>query len=177
MRYLLLSCLALAAAGFILSVTAHIFGLLGKMPPGGELVMSLHMGIFIVWMPTVLVAGRATKWTNRNDFWKIALAGCPGWMRYTLYGLFGYAIVNFVLFAIVNSDVHHATKEVSPETVRGFSGHWMVFYAAAFATLYSVTRSPQLLREHKCSNGHIVSPADAYCPTCGAALPNSMGFN
>jgi hypothetical protein len=170
MSSLLLPFMVLAATGFVLSVAAHIFGLLGKMPPGGSLVMGLHAGIFVVWLPTVLVANRVARGINRKDFWKVVLAGSPPWMRYALYGLFAYAVCNFVLFILTAGGNNHASKAVTPETIRGFSGHWMVFYGAAFATLYSILRAPQLLRERQCVNGYAVSSTNAYCPTCGNAL-------
>src|SRR6185369_854875 len=98
MRLILLPCAVLAGIGFALSVAAHALAIAGQVPPGGDLVMGLHMGIFVVWLPTVLVMVRVTKGANRKDAWKIALSGAPSWMRYALYGLFGYAILNFVLF-------------------------------------------------------------------------------
>ena len=160
----------LAAIGFVLSVIAHVFGLLGILPPGGEFAMSLHVGIFVVWLPTVLVANRATKGTKKSDFWKEALLGCPAWMRTALYGVFGYAILNFIYFMAFSNKTKTEGNGISPETIRGFSGHWMVFYGAAFATLYSAIRRPELLKERTCRNGHSVSQSDAYCPQCGAPL-------
>ena len=48
---------------------------------------------------------------------------------------------------------------------RGFSGHWMVFYSAALAILYSaantVDANPRL------TNGHSASPNATYCTRCG----------
>lgn len=168
MSFLLLSFMVLAASGFVLSDAVHIFGLLGKMPPGDALVMGLHVGIFVVWLPTVLVANRVVRGVNRKDFWKVVLSGSPPWMRYALYALFMYAVCNLILF-VLTAGGNHNSKGVTPEVIRGFSGHWMVFYGVAFATLYSVFRAPQLLQERKCFNGHAVS-SDAYCPTCGNAL-------
>jgi hypothetical protein len=60
-------------------------------------------------------------------------------MRYMVYGFFGYAIINFLLFIAVAPSGGHGAN---PPTVvwRGFSGHWMAFYSAAFAILYSAVR-------------------------------------
>jgi hypothetical protein len=55
-------------------------------------------------------------------------------------------------------------------TIRGFSGHWLVFYGLAFATLYSVQARPQLLDGVKCPNGHDVDPMAQYCSACGARI-------
>jgi hypothetical protein len=175
MKFLLIPFLILSLVGFLLSVSAHVLSLFGQMPPGGQLVMTLHVGIFVVWIPTVLLGARVTKNSSRKNFWKIMLSGCPTGMRYVLYGLFGYAFVNFILFVGSTSSGHQPSEGLDPGIVRGFSGHWMVFYWAAFSTLCSVIRSPQLFRERKCSNGHAVSLSDVYCPTCGKALVSVIG--
>lgn len=169
MSTLLLPFLVLSAIGFVLSAAAHVLALTGIVPLDGRIVMLLHIGIFVVWIPTVLVVNRATKGANRKDFWKIALSGCPSWMRYAVYGLFCYAALNFLIF--ISSTMHGPrSKEITAETIRGFSGHWMIFYAAAFATLYSAIWRPQMLRDRKCPNGHTVAVSDGYCPTCGRLL-------
>jgi hypothetical protein len=174
MNFLLLPFLVLSAIGFVLSAAAHVVALTGTVPLGSGIVMLLHIGIFVVWFPTVLVANRVTKGANRKDFWKIALSGCPPWMRYAMYGLFFYAALNFVIF--ISSTTHGPhSKAITAETIRGFSGHWMAFYAAAFATLYSTIRRPQMLQDRTCPNGHTVSLSDAYCPICGRVLESLHG--
>ena len=70
-------------------------------------------------------------------------------------GLFGYALLNFVLGMVdtpVRQDADESTP--SPGNVRLFSGHWMLFYAAAFATLYSAIHDTGLLKGRKCTRGH-----------------------
>jgi len=166
--------MVLAAIGFILSVTAHVMALLGIPIPGGGLVWGLHIGIFVVWIPTVLVGNRMTRGTNRKDFWKTTLVGCPVWMQRALHVVFFYAIFNFIYFLITTSSHPKITGVAPPSIVRGFSGHWMLFYGAAFATLYSAIHAPRLLRERKCPQGHSVTPLDRFCPKCGTALPESM---
>jgi hypothetical protein len=51
--------------------------------------------------------------------------------------LFAYAIVNFVIAVRHLANVNVAPVAGSAEMVRAASGHWMVFYAVAFATLSS----------------------------------------
>jgi hypothetical protein len=162
---LLYPFMLLAALGFILSVAAHLTALAGLEIPGGEDVWALHMGIFVVWIPTVLVSMRATRNSSRRDSWKVVLSGCPPWMRTALYVLLGYALLNFFLF-VYRGASHIPGNHLSDE-VRGFSGHWMIFYAAAFATLYSAIHSPNLFRERKCPKGHPVSATAKFCPECG----------
>lgn len=63
------------------------------------------------------------------------LQGSPEWMRYMVYGFFGYAFVNFALFI---SKAPTGGGGANPPAIvwRGFSGHWMLFYSAALATPY-----------------------------------------
>lgn len=146
--------------------------LAGAVIPGGKLVWGLHIGIFVVWIPAMYVSMRTTRLANRKDFWKVALAGCPDWMRRGLYVLFGYAALNFVIFMATTAGEHkQPTGDAPPSVVRGFSGHWMVFYGAAFAILYSRIHAPQFYRERKCPQGHDVSPAARYCSECGYEFP------
>ena len=165
--------LVLSVCGLALSIGAHLIALAGVAIPGGKLVWALHIGIFVVWIPTVLVSMQMTRYANRKDFWKVALAGCPLWMRRAGYVLFGYAILNFILFiATTASQPEQLSGDAPPSVVRGFSGHWMIFYGTAFATLYSRIYAPHLYRERRCPQGHAVSPTARFCPDCGYAFPS-----
>jgi hypothetical protein len=172
-RIILLPFIVLAAVGFVLSVAAHISAVAGHPIPGGKAVWALHIGIFIVWSPTVLVAYRLTRGAKRKDFWKVALAGCPKWMRIILYGIFAYAALNFISFMIVTVNHPQQPGDAPPEVVRGFSGHWMIFYWAAFAALYSASAIGYSGMDRKCPNGHSVGVTAKYCEECGAELPPS----
>jgi len=96
-------------------------------------------------------------------------------MRRAGYVLFAYAIINFVVFIATTATLPkkpHQSADASPSVIRGFSGHWMIFYGAAFAVLYSRIHAPGLYRERKCPQGHSVSPTDRFCPVCGYAFPD-----
>jgi hypothetical protein len=176
MKSILYPFMLLAACGLALSVAAHCIALAGATIPGGKLVWSLHAGVFVVWIPTVLVSMRATRHASRKDFWKVALAGCPIWMRRGFYALCGYAVINFVLFmATTFNQPKQQTGDAPPSVIRGFSGHWMVFYGAAFAVLYSRIHAPHLYRERTCPQGHRVSPGARFCSECGYSFPNEHG--
>jgi len=54
---------------------------------------------------------------------------------------------------------------------RGFSGHWMVFYLAALAILYSATK--ENASETRCLNGHLILQAHTFTP--GAAKQRYIG--
>ncbi|HEY0457146.1 MAG TPA: hypothetical protein VGE41_12280 [Verrucomicrobiae bacterium] len=171
MKTVLYSFILLAACGLVLSFAAHCMALAGVSIPGG--VWVLHVGIFVVWIPTILASRQMTRYANRKDFWKVVLAGCPIWMRRAFYVLFVYATLNFIVFfATTLRQPKQQKGDAPPSVIRGFSGHWMVFYSAAFAILYSRIRAPQLYREHKCPQGHAVSPAARYCSECGYDFSN-----
>jgi hypothetical protein len=160
----------ISALGLLLSAGSHLAALGGFPTPGGSLVWGLHIGIFVVWLPTVLVANRIARHGKRSDFWKLALSGCPTWARYALYGLFGYAVLNFIVGMGGVANHRKESGATSFEEVRLFSGHWMVFYGAALATLFSAINRPKLLKGSKCVQGHDVSPLDQFCPKCGTAV-------
>ena len=123
----------------------------------------LHVGIFVVWIPAVLVAQRLVGNLNRKDFWKVILKGAPDWMRFMVYGFLGYTLVNFLLFMTTAPSGGSGNP---PAVVwRGFSGHWMAFYSAALAILYSAARTVDT--SSRCTNGHVASSNAAYCPRCG----------
>ncbi|KRG44829.1 hypothetical protein ARC20_07960 [Stenotrophomonas panacihumi] len=173
MKYLVKPVLVLSAIGLLLSVLAHITALLGIDLHLGDSVFVLHGGVFLVWLPTVLLAskmgrgGRISGWSpGGRGFWKQALSGCPAWMRYTAFGLFGYAMLNFFLVARGVADGANDAS-MDPAVIRGFSGHWMVFYYFAFAITYSVFKKPELLGPAVCSLGHKNWPGDKFCPECG----------
>ena len=58
-----------------------------------------------------------------------------------------------------------------PIVVRGFSGHWMIFYAVAFAVLYSALRLPSWQSFRLCPSGHRCGLDARFCDQCGALLP------
>jgi hypothetical protein len=89
------------------------------------------------------VDGDRHRWEHEpQGLWKVVLRNSPEWMRYMVYGFLGYAAVNFLLF-MTNTPTQ--TNGVNPPAAvwRGFSGHWMAFYFAAFAILYSAIRPPR----------------------------------
>jgi hypothetical protein len=177
MKVILYPFMVLAGFGLALSIAAHCMALAGVPIPGGRLVWGLHIGIFVVWIPTVLTSMQTTRYANRKDFWKVALAGCPLWMRRAGYILFGYAILNFIVFmaTTANQSKQQQIGDAPPSVVRGFSGHWMIFYGAAFAVLYSRIHAPELYRERKCPQGHTASPTARFCSECGYAFSNETG--
>lgn len=107
----------------------------------------------------------------------MALAGCPGWMRRGFYVLSGYAILNFIVFFFNTAGQPKPhMDEAPPSVVKGFSGHWMVFYEAAFAVLYSRIHAPGLYRERRCPNGHTSAPPPVSAPNAGMSFQGRHSY-
>ncbi len=144
MKLLLFPFTIIAGAGFLLSLAAHLLALNGKSLPVGGWIWMLHVGIFAVWLPAILINRRKGQNSLRKEDLGRAMNGAPRWMRGTLLVVFVYALFNFALFmgsTIGQSRGHKKDRSPAPPAViRGFSGHWMVFYGAAFVTFYSALR-------------------------------------
>lgn len=153
-----------SAVGLVVSLWVHLGAVMGRRVAPQSFFWMLHVGIFVVWFPTIFVGQRLVGSVNRKDFWKVVLKGSPDWMRYMVYGFFGYAIVNFLLFM---TKAPSGSSGANPPAVvwRGFSGHWMAFYSAALAVLYSAAHMADTAP--RCANGHLASPNAVYCARCG----------
>ena len=138
---------------------------MGRRVAPRALFMVLHVGIFVVWFPAVFVTKNRMGNRGSKD-WKVVLRGCPDWMRYMVYGFFGYAFLNFALFMSKSPTGH--LEGTPPIVWRGFSGHWMLFYSAALATLYSAAKTSGDVR--RCLNGHDVPATANFCSRCGQSV-------
>lgn len=156
--------IGIAAVGLGLSLWVHIGAVMGKRVAPEPWFWMLHVGIFIVWFPAVFIAQRLVGSVNRKDFWKVVLKNCPDWMRYMIYGLGGYAMINSLLFMAKTS--RGGSGAVPTTDWRGFSATWMIFYSAALGVLYSAAVTVDSGR--RCPSGHVLS-ADSpeYCARCG----------
>src|SRR5258708_3041163 len=121
----------LSAIGFAVSAMCHVYGWLERDPPGGEAVKLLHIGIFAVWIPLVIVGKRVARVEGKLQFEELSRE-VPKWAGVALQLVFVYGLANFVYFIYLTS---RYPKHGVPLflTLRGFSGHWMIFYG--FATL------------------------------------------
>jgi hypothetical protein len=128
----LLPFIIFAAAGLALSIIVHVLAFFGITLPIKDGVFALHMGIFIIWIPVVALS----KGRNRNDFFKQG----PKWMQRALTMVFVYAIGSFIYFIANtprNEKKSSAGKPAPANVVRGFSGHWILFYSAGLAALWN----------------------------------------
>jgi len=164
LRAVIVPFAVLAGAGFVASVAVHLASWTPVVLP--TWVMGLHVGIFVVWLPAVLVSRPLVADYPQRDFLRASLRGAPRWMYRAVQFTMVYAIVNFVIFIATGVRGGEAST-------RGFSGHWMLFYGAAAAILYSALHAVDERRI--CPNGHVASREAHFCERCGAALPSAPG--
>lgn len=152
-----------ALSGFLLALAAHIATICGvDVSARVPAVWGLHAGIFIVFIPMVF-SMRKTIGT-KPTFAEIR-AAFPPWVVVFGICLFAYVLLNFVFMFILGSvggnpsmvggkyilenhgklirEITEAEyREAMANTIRGFSGHWLIFYFAPFA--YFILRNEPL---------------------------------
>jgi hypothetical protein len=131
----------LAGVGFALSMLAHLASIVGIAMPGGPAIFALHLGIFAVWIPTVVVMAQTKRLSGRRGSFESVFSRAPRWMNRGRQFIFAYGILNFLLFVATTRTGKLADND--PGLIRGFSGHWMVFYSVAFTVLYSASHDSE----------------------------------
>lgn len=156
----------LAIIGFALSLCVNLGALTSQWNPPSYF-WALHVGIFAVFIPAIVVAQKRVGDTKRKDFWKVVLRGAPDWMKYGLYVLFAYAAVVGLPYWFWAMQ-HFSTAGASPprpEEWSMISSVWMIFYWGSFAILHAAMQQERL--RPRCVNGHPVPPGAALCTQCG----------
>lgn len=153
---------AIALLGLVLSVIVHLSTFFGIdpqeiFPP----IWLLHLGIFVVFIPGIIANKRRDSSSKKSLSDQFPYA--PRWMIAMTVCLFAYAIINFATFFFLMHEGQPTREEdgtfaiknhgrfvrnISEQEyhryrgyeVRGFSGHWMLFYSAAAMMLVSATQ-------------------------------------
>jgi len=107
----------------------------------------LHVGFLVLWFPLVMFATRTMPKGAKGNVEHL-LAEFPGWVRRAVTVLFVYALLNFVYFIYCTSQYpkHSVPSYIE---VRGFSGHWMLFYGLAAIGFLALSRLARKRREHE----------------------------
>ena len=149
-----------ALTGFLLSLLAHVMALMGiDLSASAPVIWDLHFGIFFVFIPFVLPSRK--ELAGRNSMLGIA-ADVPRWVAVLGAMLFVYAMVNLFLFTQHteggNAVIQHGKcvllnhgkfireliaseyTVLKANELRGFSGHWLLFYFMPAA--YFLLRKP-----------------------------------
>ncbi len=157
----------LAGAGVLLCLISYLRWLTGRYHPLASGPPILFVGIFVVWLPTVLLMNTVTRDFKQKDLWKAALRGCPSWMRMCLW--VGSGIVMAITFLPVVLGRNSAPSE------GGFTLFPIIFYGVSFCTMYSILHVDQLDASRRCLNGHAMPPLAKFCEECGApTAPDSL---
>jgi hypothetical protein len=159
-----------AGAGLLVSVLVHCMAVLGISSANKGLLGVLGLGVFVAWVPAVLVAGSLAKDVPARQFWPAVMRGCPQWMRTAAAAFFVYAIVNFFVFMLQTMGKPPLPAD-DPLSLRAITGHIAAFYAVGMAILYSAIQVRRVGEVRMCMNGHRVGPFAKFCPECGAEVP------
>jgi hypothetical protein len=157
----------LSGAGVLLCLFSYLGWLTGSYRPLRSRAPIMFIGIFVVWLPTVLLMNTLTRDFKQKDLWKAALRGCPSWMRIGLWVVVGAVMAITFLPVILGRN--------STPSEGGFTLFPIVFYAVSFCTMYSIIHVDEFDASRRCLNGHAVSPAAKFCEECGAPVaPEKM---
>jgi len=141
----------LSIVGLFLGLVVHIYSLFGiDVGETIQFIWGLHIGVFIVWFPAILELAQRPEFKNRRfnnrmknkEFYGILFKDTPKPMQVITMVFLAYAIINFFLFVSGNFGIGGVTESQAIETtsnaneIRGFSGHWMLFYSMAAAILW-----------------------------------------
>jgi hypothetical protein len=132
---------AIAATGLVVSLWVHIEAVQGRQAVSDGYFFLLHAGAIGVGILAVF-AGKKRKMgpgVQRGDL-RDLMRGSPNVLQYLTYIFFIYAILNFGYFFLQSSNGRNEGASTSAMTLRGFSGHWMLFYCAALAIIYPAAR-------------------------------------
>ncbi len=156
----------LAGVGVLLCLSFYLLGVTGiyLLPARG--VPIVFGGIFVVWLPTVILMNRLTQDFKQKDIWKAALRGCPAWMRTALWVVIGCVFAVFFLPVLA--------KRSPGDSPQIFVLFPIMFYAISFCVMYSLINVGKYDSTRRCLNGHAISPLAKFCEECGApAAPDS----
>lgn len=149
-----------ALTGFLLSLLVHVMVLMGvDLTTCVPAVWDLHFGIFVVFLPFVLLSRKGLA--GKNSVLGIA-ADVPRWVAVLGAMIFAYAMVNFFIFTQHsengNALIQHGKRvllnhgklireltaseytALKANELRGFSGHWLLLYFMPAA--YFLLRKP-----------------------------------
>jgi len=160
----------IALSGLVLGFIIHIISLLGIYVGEYFPIWLLHLGIFVVWIPAVIELKKDPALFDRKAlmnkepfyFFKAILKDVPKFVPVLCIVLFIYTGFNFALFIFSSLEgspdiidgkyvlENHGTliRELSEveyfklraNEIRGFSGHWMVFYSLSMGILWPKDR-------------------------------------
>ena len=146
---------AVAGFGWLLSIVVSVAPLFGTSV-SESISGKLFIGMFPLQVFAILFMQRVTRHSLPKDLWKSALRGCPQWLRYAIWGAWGYAALMVLFMALRGSG------GLDLEVGAGFIGMFYAMQLGIFVTGATTDSEPA-----KCSNGHEMGPFANYCSECG----------
>jgi hypothetical protein len=135
--------------GLLASITCHLMGWLDIELPQGTSLSLLHavmfISIFSLVIPLIILAERTKPKTGRGNLDHL-FALLPKWARIAAVVLLVYAVLNYVVIMISHHPWPGWRRLPVAVQLRGFSGHWMLFYAWALAGFVALRRMAQKKR-------------------------------
>jgi hypothetical protein len=157
---------ALAVVGFAAILVVHLASLFGVTYPFERSIEILGPGVFVVFLPTVLVMTRLTRDFKQKDAWRAALRGCPRWMYRAVWGIFLYCWAGFFVLPLL----YGGGMDEASNKARSMSAGLLIFYLIPLAVMYSAMHVEGFDNSRQCLNGHRVSPLAKFCEECGAPV-------
>jgi hypothetical protein len=160
-RLIAYPAMVLSAWGIATCVILYALSLGGNSALPKRAAAVVFPGLFVVWLPTVLLMNGLTRDFKQKDLWKAALRGCPPWMRIALWVSLGTVFFLTLVLPVLSG----SNPGASPGTFIIFP---VCFYAVSFCVMYSVLHVEKFDAERRCVNGHRISPLAKFCEECGA---------
>jgi hypothetical protein len=138
-QYALVAIGILAFAG---AACVHIetFLAVRLLPEGREQLLGL--GAVVLWVAAVLSIRSGAQLREAKSWQHFSIEGAPGWLRYALFTVLGYGVINFILVPIKRrgdiGDVERALLYL-----RLWSGHALFMYLAPVVAVWSALRLEQ----------------------------------
>ncbi len=153
----------IAISGFVVSLLIHIISLTGYNQNNSiPFIWIIHIFVFVVFIPGILKISRYDRIKQKNrkliENVKNLTAGVPKIISIIALISFFYAIMNFMAFIVLSEgggpniidgeyvlsnhgDIIRTLTEkeyflFQANELRGFSGHWMLFYSISVLMLY-----------------------------------------
>ncbi len=160
----------LAGFGFTVVLAIHVATLLGATYLFEYSLKFVGPGLFVVWLPTVLITSHLTRDFKQKDIWRAALRGCPEWMRKAQWALVGYTWIGFFALPFI----YGGGMELPADKSRSMSAVLLAFYSISTAVLYSATRAEKLDVSRQCLNGHQIPASAKYFEECGTTVQTTL---
>lgn len=127
----------LSATGLVVSLVIHIAALAGTALVSMVGFFTLHAASILLFFPAV----KASTQQGRPQSLTVAIKSWPEWLRIPAYVFFYYAILNFflcVVFFLMQEPGYDSFQDATPtpQVIRWFSGHWMLFFLVSASMMY-----------------------------------------